>query len=300
MEIDLEEEFFIMEKTSDCFKLVKISYDDGQRLWSGAFPKYLKFQGLDLTEIEFNEKVELWATQVDPILSPSWINESDKKWTKKDTNKTYRVLESLYSGEWECRVCGPVPKVNPQPAARIKALKQKGYTICSKRKKCDICEKKTMHDILIMISLFDETSYTVRSSISDDLKHRIIHILGSFDVAMYIKRTHEEFVIDHKFPSQRWSQQESTNHAEMTDDAIRSKFQLLTNQSNMMKSRACDECVKTGVRGSFMGIEWYYHGNKHWDNTIPFDSEKGCVGCPWYDLKEWRFSLHQQLKGEDS
>ncbi len=79
----------------------------------------------------------------------------------------------------------------------------------------------------------------------------------------------------------------------MTPEEIKSKFQLLTNQSNLIKSRYCESCVSTNIRGDYMGIKWYSQGNEHWSGTSPSD-ESGCIGCPWYDLKDWKekLSLH--------
>ena len=74
-------------------------------------------------------------------------------------------------------------------------------------------------------------------------------------------RSEVELLVDHKFPSQRWTKPESDNPNDMLEMDITNKFQLLSNQTNMYKSRYCDTCVKTGKRASFMGIKWYYAGN---------------------------------------
>jgi len=288
-------DFFVMEKTSDVFRLVDIYFDNGY-VWSGAFPKFLKFQGLDLTETEFLEISDSWAQMMAPLARTSWIKKDDLRW--KNEKQTYAVLKALHSGEWSCRVCGPVPRVNPQPAARLKDLKQRGYTICSKRLSCKSCSKKTMHDILVMIPIFSTSDMgggNLRRPISPKLRERIIDTLQSIDVAMDIQRTPIEFVIDHKFPSQRWTVAESDNPDWMSESEIRSKFQLLTNQSNMIKSRACDHCVRTGNRGSFFGISWYYQGDMSWEGQI-MDNESGCLGCPWYDLSRWKIELIKGLE----
>ena len=85
----------------------------------------------------------------------------------------------------------------------------------------------------------------------------------------------------------------------MTDEEIRQKFQLLTNQRNQQKREVCRTCFQTGKRGSLFGIPYYYEGTENWDTSIPQkgkEAEKGCIGCPWYDIQEWRRHLINDLK----
>lgn len=281
---------FTAEKTNDVFLSVVFSYEDGI-VWNGVVPKYLEKQGVEFTDEEISEKIPEFYEVLNPVNRSNWINESDSKWSSKE-NQTYRVLNALYSGEWECRVHGPVPKANPQPAARLKALKILGYIIGSRRRSCDICKKVTMHDILVMLPDF-ETRFThgneLRKPMSDFLKERIKSLFGKRESCFNIVRTSKELIIDHKFPSQRWSEPESDNPDTMSDDEIKAKFQLLSNQTNMWKSRYCDRCVKEKLRGDFMGIIWYYEGDNKW--RAAKNDEKGCHGCPWYDMTKWKKKL---------
>ncbi|WP_281980723.1 hypothetical protein [Tenacibaculum mesophilum] len=288
---------FVAEKTSDVYQEVEFKYIDVNYTWYGLLPKSLRKQGLDLTDEEYEESIEKNYKILHPKNKNSWIEESDKNWNKKSkASQTYLVLKALYSGEWECRVCGPVPKVNPQPAARIATLKVKGYIIGSKRRNCGNCAKKTMHDILIMLprvkSKFEDGN-ELRSPISDKLKERIKVLLGKKEICFNIKRSSVELIIDHKFPSQRWNTKESANPDTMSEENIKKKFQLLSNQTNMWKSRFCDRCVKEGKRGEFMGIKWYYAGNENWEKE--FADESGCHGCPWYDIEKWKNELAKRL-----
>ncbi len=289
-------EFFVAEKTNDVFMEVEFAY--GDKTWTGLLPKHLQKQGLDLEEDAFSVLVEEWYDYLHPENREQWIRESDLRWNaKKSTNQTYKVLNALYSGEWECRVCGPVPKVNPQPAARLASLKKKGYIIGSKRRRCLTCNQSTMHDILIMLPSIESRfahGNELRAPMSDNLKERIKKVLNNTEVCFNVKRQPVELLIDHKFPSQRWNVPENRNPDNMPEVEIRQKFQLLSNQTNMWKSRYCDHCVKTGIRGNFMGIKWFYKGNDNWDGKTPFD-EEGCVGCPWYDLVEWKEQLNKKI-----
>lgn len=295
--IIIHNEYFIPEKTSDVFKEVEFEYQVNK--WQGVLPKFLEKQGLDLTDDEFDNSLEENYGLLHPNNRTEWINQSNAQWADKNS-ATYKVLAALYSGNWECRVCGPVPQVNPQPAARLRDIKKKGYIIGSRRRQCTNCNQKTMHDILVMLPNIEskfEHGNELRKPMSDILKKRIKTILGNKEVCFNIVRSDVELLIDHKFPSQRWNQPETDNPNDMSEEDIRGKFQLLSNQTNMWKSRYCDTCVKTGKRGDYMGLKWYYQGDENWQGETPYD-EKGCVGCPWYDLEIWKHKLLEATKKE--
>lgn len=155
-----------------------------------------------------------------------------------------------------------------------------------------------MHDILVMLPSIEtrfEHGNELRKPMSDVLKKRIKSALNYREVCFNVVRTDVELLIDHKFPSQRWNVPESDNPNDMSVAEIKKKFQLLSNQTNMWKSRYCDTCVKTGKRGEFMGTKWYYAGNENWAGKTPND-ENGCVGCPWYDLELWKSKLLEATK----
>jgi hypothetical protein len=295
-QIKLIGDFYVAEKTSDIYREVVLQYDD--YLWRGTLPKKLRYQGLDLTESDFKEFALRWYDELNPENKKAWIDSTVKSIPKdKFNNQTYLVLQALFSGEWECRVCGPVPQINPQAASRLRDLKKRGFIISSKRKACAKCGGSKMHDILIMISKIESKlndGNEFRKPISKKVSENIINTLDRVDVFFYVRRLPVEFVIDHKFPSQRWTSPESDNSLTMTKEQIESKFQLLTNQSNMLKSRSCDRCVANGLRGNFMGITHFYEGDEYWKGKSK-DDESGCVGCPWYDLKAWKESVQKKL-----
>ncbi len=292
--IKIYNEYFVPEKTSDVFMEVEFMYQ--AKLWIGVLPKFLEKQGLDLNDDEFYNLIEENYELLNPDKKDAWIIESDKGWHDKNS-ATYKVLAALYSGEWECRVCGPVPNVNPQPAARLRDLKKQGYIIGSKRRFCKTCNQKTMHDILVMLPSIEKRfdhGNELRKPMSELLKKRIKSELGYREVCFNVVRSDVEIIIDHKFPSQRWKDPESDNPNDMASITIQNKFQLLSNQTNMWKSRYCDNCVKTGIRGEFMGINWFSSGCEKWEGKT-LNDEIGCIGCPWYDLDDWKKKLLQKI-----
>jgi hypothetical protein len=101
--------------------------------------------------------------------------------------------------------------------------------------------------------------------------------------------------IDHRFPQVRWIRDESYD-INLSDGDLHNKFQLLTREHNLWKSRYCEHCKETNERGTFIGINYFYSGGPEWDKKIVSDDEKGCVGCFWYDPEVWRNSLNIKLR----
>ena len=113
---------FIPEKTSDKFVEVTISYRNYE--WDGALPLQLRYQGFNISREQLDALSENYITQIERSNHSLWFNKFSDKWNDK-TTQTYKVFEALLSHVWECRGCGPVPKVNPQAAARIRDIKKK-------------------------------------------------------------------------------------------------------------------------------------------------------------------------------
>ena len=112
-----------------------------------------------------------------------------------------------------------------------------------------------------------------------------------------------QLTIDHKLPMLRWTpttEAALSDYDAMDDAAIRANFQLLKKSNgsvshNQLKSRACERCYRTGVRGRPFGIDFFYSGSDKWAPTDKQDP-KGCEGCGWYDFDLWRERLNKKLR----
>ncbi|MCE7792212.1 hypothetical protein K8O68_07205 [Salipaludibacillus sp. CUR1] len=285
-----------ISKTSDTYIKVKYIWNDLE--WNGVIPLDYRYYGNSVDSSE-EDQVKSWVELCYKNLAPDnieeWKVEQEKFFGEKKT-RTKEVFDVLNDDNrvstWKCRthVTG---KVNDQSAARIKALKERGYVIITENRFCEVCNKSTYFDILIRIPRMS-AGVVNRISISSQLRTRIYDVLEKKDSFFNAKREMKELVIDHKFPSARWQSGESDNFNDMSDLQIKEKFQLLTNQSNLLKERICQRCVKEGIRGDFLGINWFYVGNKKWEGQSKYD-EKGCVGCPWYDLEKWKEELQKEV-----
>jgi len=288
---------FLVSKTTDKFYEVIFDYGNSKK-WIGCVPTSYKELSLEISYEEILLNLNSWYEELRYENRKNLINKAKIKWgyPSPEQTETGRVFLKLLEGnsEWVCRTCG-TGKINDQPAARIRDIKKRGYIIATKTRDCNVCYSKTYQDILLLITVNAEKRQEYRMSINDATRRRIISVLNHRDSVFDVTRGDREFVIDHKFPSQRWNKVESRNHPGMSDVEIKNKFQLLNNQTNMLKSRFCDDCVETGNRGTFMGISWFHTGGDKWVGDA-LGSEKGCFGCPWHDIDLWRKKLVEKLR----
>ena len=273
----------------------------GEIQWDGVIPLNYRYYGKNLDSTN-EEEVRLWIedcyNSLNPLNYANWESSANSYWTEQ--NATKNVFDILnHSGElsrWICRT-HQTSKINDQSASRIRAIKQSGYIVITKKMDCEECGKKTHWDILVRLPR-KSSNVLSRATISKELKSKIYETLGHREVFWGRDLPINELIIDHKFPSSRWKEGDTENSSEMSEQDIRNKFQLLTNQSNLLKERECQSCVKENKRGTFLGIEWYYEGDINWQGTDKYD-ENGCVGCPWYDIDKWKREIKRATESND-
>ncbi len=222
----------------------------------------------------------------------------------------FKVFSILKDKKWHCRTCVEAAVKSRQIAGGggIQGLQRgtktrPGLEIETKKQKCNACNATTIHDKWTGKYLESVTA----SSIPKILQTKILKHFNYTDCIENRKRNPNELVIDHRLPMIRWGGIEDKNAPDMTEDQIQEKFQLLKKDSsgnhNLLKSRACENCAKTGKRGSPFGINFFYKGNEDWPDNCPKTGEEakdGCIGCGWYDFNTWRDVLNSELikKGE--
>jgi len=297
--IYIDDDYTNISKTQDIYLNVIFKYDSVS--WTGGIPIIYRYYGRSV-DIKSEDSINKWILECYEYLHPNHVllwNKEQQDYLKDKMPATKLVFDKLNEekpyNKWICRT-HETSLINNQPAARIKSLKEEGYVILTQNIVCNKCKKKTYHDLLVELPRSNSGSQA-RSTISESLKARIYSVLENKDVFFDAKTASKSLIIDHKFPSTRWSKGEEINHDKMTDEQIKEKFQLLTNQSNLLKERICQNCIKTNQRGKFLGISWYYQGDSRWSGVDQFD-EKGCHGCPWYDLEEWKNQLNEFTEKE--
>jgi hypothetical protein len=234
---------------------------------------------------------------IDPV-------EEFKRKLKKDSSQ-YRVFQLLSDLKWHCRTCEGKRVASDQYAGGggIQGLERgtktrSGLVIKTKKDNCPTCNKKTTWDRWTG----EMQAANAPTNIPKDLAKRILEFYKFKDVIENRQRESHELIIDRRFPMERWGQSEAKHNINMTEIEIEEKFQLLkkdmAGNNNLLKSRSCEICIKTGKRGTPMGIRFWYSGGENWEEGIPpkgKDAEQGCIGCGWYNFEEWRNSLNKKL-----
>ena len=203
--------------------------------------------------------------------------------------KLAQIFTILSDGEWHC---GKHDLPGTQPAKAIQIIRQHGFEVENKTIQCNICKDKTVHRRLV--SIMPRKSSFIRIQLPDKLRKRIKSYYNNTEAITQRKMYTQQLEVDHRFPQVRWSKDEEYD-ANMTDKQIYKTFQLLTREHNLWKSRYCEHCEKTGERGTFIGIDYFYKGGRKWDKHFPEDDERGCIGCFWYNPDIWRASINSSL-----
>ncbi len=285
----------IHSKASEEYIHVQFIY--GDRTWDGWVPVEYRRTGISLkTNDEVIQHLNAVYEQMRPENFSTWKKKQNAFWSEKPRAATTKAFyDCLIRGGWQCVEC-TLPQ-NPNWARRIQDLKEFGYTLATDTNRyCPKCNANKTHLILLPIERggLEGNGY---ETWTPALRKRIISVLGGIDV--YEGTVNAHCLPDHKFSEIRWDDEtKGENLDSMTDDEIRKKFQLLTNQRNQQKREVCRNCFQTGKRGYPFGIKFYYFGSEDWDPNIPQKGKKaecGCVGCGWYDLAEWRKQLLYRL-----
>lgn len=217
----------------------------------------------------------------------------------------YRYFRILQDEEWHCRKCSQ-PIVGSEQLAGgggVQGLQRgnrtrPGIVIETVKQQCERCGQTTTWDR--WTGEFKDANSA--AGIPKRLQRRILEYYDYYDSIELRRRQDHELVIDHRFPMERWGTTENQNDPTMSDEEIESKFQLLKKDTagnhNLLKSRACERCIASGIRGYPLGIKFFYSGGDMWPEDCPEsgpEAEQGCIGCGWYDFNTWRQELNRCL-----
>ena len=281
-------EFIDNNKASETYVRTTFIQDDGFK-WDTVVPYVDRRAGLN---IETEQELAEYLISIKPYFRKNAMEEWKKQELKRGliggsvTPLFFNVLLS-FKEEFE-----RFP-MNPNSARRIQDIKDAGYTLASVPRPNGL---KGYNRILLPLPLHAEMGY---ETFTPQFKARVIRLLkerNAFEARVTAKKA---LIPDHKFSEVRWDEEtKAENSMEMTDAEIIQKFQLLDNQRNQQKREICRRCFQEGIRGTIYGIKYFYEGDEHWDPNIPKvgkAAEKGCKGCPWYDIELWRKMLNKEL-----
>ena len=285
----------LLDNSKASEKYVRVTFvQDNNFRWNTVVPYYSRWSAL------FLEKAEDIASYLISI-KPYFTQENMKVWAETEWNKwkdnrgdvTKWIFKELLSFKGVHIFPLPDGTFSDNPAKRIQEIKNAGYTVASVPSSTN---KKKTDRILLPIPLNTELGYEVFTT---QFKNRVIRLLNGIN-AYEAKQTSKSGLIpDHKFSEVRWDDAtKGENPMTMSNEEIVAKFQLLDNQRNQQKREVCRKCFQEGKRGTIYGIKYFYEGTEEWDPSIPAigkAAEKGCEGCPWYDIEKWRKMLNIEL-----
>ncbi|NVP18013.1 hypothetical protein HUU51_04820 [Candidatus Gracilibacteria bacterium] len=205
----------------------------------------------------------------------------------------YKIFEILSDLEWHCSE-HELP--GSQPAKALQMIRQAGYKMekvganYEKRMFCEVCQRKTPFRKLISLEK-EEESIERTKTLNPKLKERIIKLFGNKDAFLDYEPTGRKIEVDHRIPQVRWLEKEE-DYINMTDEQLLDKFMLLVREHNLLKSRNCERCERTGKRQSFFGIDFFYEGDENYNEKL------GCKGCGWYNPEKWREKLNKKITGK--
>ena len=285
-------------KASEIYYSVNFKYSsDLERDW--YIPIKNRRDGTDFEDSE-DSVIKNYIEKVKKICKPenweTWRKEQDEFWKDKNSEVTKPIFDLLSADfSWV-----PVNVFNnPNYARRIQDLKDSGYTVVSGVKRFDKTQnKKISHVLLLPLPRGGINGY---EQWDENTRKRILETLNYFDV-YECKKIKNGLLPDHKFPEIRWDENTKRSQKEianMSTSQIKKDFQLINNQRNQQKREVCRKCYQTNERGIIYGINYFYQGNQLWDKGIPKRgkvAERGCIGCGWYDIEEWRNKLSKTLR----
>lgn len=296
--IRIHEREYVNTKASEVYLHLEFVFPDVNQTWNGWIPIQYRRTGVDFKR-ESPELID-YLNSVYENLHPSkydnWVQEQNDYWNSTRSEATKEIFDILKDGAWHCRNCDIK---NPNFARRIQDIKEKGYTISTHLQfHCPVCGDNRSTNLMLLPIPRIEIAGNGYETWSPQLRARILQVLNRIDV--YENTNNQNCLPDHKFPEIRWDEfTKEINPDNMNDEEIQSKFQLLTNQRNQHKREVCRKCMQSGIRGEIFGINYYYEGTSEWDSSIPTkgkEAERGCIGCPWYDIQTWRNSLNKELE----
>ena len=204
----------------------------------------------------------------------------------------YQDFETMSDLKWHCTKC----ELKSGQAKTWQVWRQeKGIQLAQdeegnwfNRMECRVCHQLTVHRKLLSTELV-VNDLKARSTIPPDIARRAKNIYGCVDEYSVRTEPANQLEIDHRIPQVRWDSDESDNR-DLTDAQIREKFMLLSRANNLLKSRICEECKRTGKRGKgYKIVEFWYEGSEAYEPNV------GCCGCFWHNPTKWREEINKAI-----
>lgn len=167
-----------------------------------------------------------------------------------------------------------------QPAAHIRELRNAGVNIPKQSlSACPVHNKSETLDKLFTPYITGD-SYARAKYTAEEIS-AIRNIIGSDDA--FTQRPTTNIEIDHRIPVARLRVSELLEEEKVdisNHEAVKERYQPLTRDNNLYKSRVCEKCVETNVKPSvFLGLTI---SKKQFGGGETFNEKtNGCNTCPY-------------------
>lgn len=210
----------------------------------------------------------------------------------KEGSTQYLDFETMSDLQWHCTKCelksGQAKTWQVWRQERGIQLDQDEEGHWYKNIFCPRCNMVTIHRKLKTTEIVDD-GLKARSGIPSHIAKRAKALFDCVDEYSMRTEPANQLEIDHRIPQVRWDSNEDDNSC-LTDEQIKEKFMLLTRSNNLLKSRICEECKRTGKRGKgYKEIAYWYIGDEDYCDAI------GCEGCFWHNPSKWRAMVNKEL-----
>jgi len=208
-------------KSSEKYVDVRIIQKDGFE-WEGSIPYFYRRTGLF---IDNPQDLLAHLSTIKKFFTKESISKFQKEERKywKDNMKNSDVTIHFFTELIKMKWTSNFPQ-NDNPQRRIQDIKEKGYTIASRR------NGRKAERLLLPIPRGAETGYEIFSL---KFRKKALKALSEVNVYELSSANKHGLLPDHKFPEIRWDDTtRAENPDEMPEAEIRLKFQLLDNQRN--------------------------------------------------------------------
>jgi hypothetical protein len=182
-----------------------------------------------------------------------------------------------------------------QPAAHIRDLRNAGVNI--PKQSLSVCPVHNKSETLdkIFTPYITGDSYA-RAKYTTEEIFAIRAIIGNQDA--FTKRPTTNIEIDHRIPVSRMRVSELLEEEKVdisNPEAVKERYQPLTRDNNLYKSRVCEKCVETNVKPSvFLGLTI---SKKEFGGGEPFEEKtNGCGTCPYAHPENFFDFVNNALK----
>ncbi len=204
----------------------------------------------------------------------------------------YIDFETMSDLQWHCTKCelksGQAKTWQVWRQEKGIQLDQDSEGHWYKNMECPHCKMTTIHRKLKSTEIITD-DLKARTGIPPAIAKKAKELYDCVDEYSMRKEPANQLEIDHRVPQIRWDTNEEDN-SKLSPEQIKEKFMLLTRSNNLLKSRVCEECSKTGKRGKgYKEIAYWYEGDENYTKEI------GCNGCFWNNPAKWRAMVNKEL-----